>query len=104
MLLIRKLNYRMIQLDDDNIGLEQIGYLKGEEYRYVRWGGFIKREQAKLLHEAKPVRLEISAYYKSEELRSERFDLSPGQHIHGCLSSNVAFALYDQDGPRLVSA
>ena len=97
MRLIRRLNYRMISLDEDNIGLEQVGYrLKSGEYQYVRWGGFIRSAQAKLLHDARPVRLEIYAYYKNDGIPSDRCELDKTKHIHGCLSANVAFAIYDQ--------
>ncbi len=56
--LVRKLNHRNIELHHDTRGPTVGVLLKGGEYRFLPWLGFIERDRAK--RTGKPVKLKVS--------------------------------------------
>lgn len=91
--LARYLNKRMIRLDQDTT-TEHVGILRRSgEYRYVRWLGFIDREQAKTA--GKPVKLEIARVGRLRGYNIAWEDVPTGSHVQGCLTRRGAFAVVE---------
>jgi hypothetical protein len=87
----RYLNYRFVQLGPDTKG-EQVGVLcPSGEYHYVRWLGFVTRDEAKVL--GKPVRLEVSRIGRSGDFGAVWEDVPKGKHVQGCLTRHGAYAV-----------
>ena len=103
--LLRRLNYRRIPLTDDATG-ESVGVLQPNgEVRIVRWMGFIERCEARCASGTKPVRLaDIAAVGRAEGPNRGWRSLKPDEFVHGCLTAEGAWAVYDADvaivGPR----
>ena len=88
LVLNRRLNYRNIQLTSDTKN-QHVGYDAGDgEAKYVRWLGFIERHEARRLAGARPVRLVCIS-------RVGFSDVAPGEAVHGCLTAEGAYAVYD---------
>ena len=104
--LLRRLNYRRITLTDDDRGEEVGVLLRSGEVRFVRWMGFMERREARTAADARPVRLaDIAAVGRDEGANRTWRDLSPDEFVHGCLTAEGAWAVYDADvaivGPRM---
>lgn len=95
LVLNRRLNYRNVLLTDRPVG--HVGYLLPDgERRFVRWLGFIERAAARELKGARPVRLaDITRVGVAGWPASEWRDVPPGKCVHGCLTDQGAFAVYD---------
>ena len=63
------------------------------EYRYVRWLGFIQRDDAILL--GKPVKLQISRIGRSADFGTVWDDVPKGKHVQGCLTRDGAYAVVE---------
>ena len=88
LVLNRRLNYRNIQLTSDTKN-QHVGYDAGDgEAKYVRWLGFIERHEARRLAGARPVRLVCISQVGFS-------DVAPGKAVHGCLTAEGAYAVYD---------
>ena len=76
---------------------EVVGYLaRGGNRRYVRWLGFIDRTEARGLEGARPVRLADITRVGVDEWPSPAWhDVPTGMSVHGCLTSEGAYAVYD---------
>lgn len=76
---------------------EVVGYLaRGGNRRYVRWLGFIDRAEARGLEGARPVRLADITRVGVDEWPSPAWHEVPaGMSVHGCLTSDGAYAVYD---------
>ena len=96
LVLNRRLNYRNIQLTADTKN-QDVGYDAGDgEAKYVRWLGFIERHDARRLAGARPVRLVcISRVGFSDAVNTHWRDVGPGEAVHGCLTAEGAYAVYD---------
>ena len=91
--LLRRLNYRRITLTDDDRGEEVGVLLRSGEVRLVRWMGFMERHEARRAADARPVRLaDIAAVGRDEGANRTWRDLSPDEFVHGCLTSEGAWA------------
>ena len=95
LVLNRRLNYRNVLLTDRPGG--EVGYLlRNGERRFVRWLGFIDRGAARALEEATPVRLtDITRVGVAGWPAPQWREVPPGECVHGCLTSQGAFAIYD---------
>lgn len=76
---------------------EVVGYLdRGGNRKYVRWLGFIERAEARCLKDARPVRLADITRIGIDEWPSPVWhDVPSGQWVHGCLTGEGAYAVYD---------
>ena len=95
LVLNRRLNYRNVLLTDRPGG--EVGYLLPDgERRFVRWLGFIERAAARELKGARPVRLaDITRVGMAGWPASEWREMPSGKCVHGCLTDEGAFAVYD---------
>lgn len=99
--LVKKLNYRNVNLDAGTLG-ESVGvYLKGGGVRFLRFTGFIELRDAKAMG-ATPVRLEICAYYP-EGIGSGRIELQETEFIQGAILGNSVAAVLHGGKPRIVT-
>lgn len=98
LVLNRKFNYCNILLTDDTSG-QNVGYLQQDgHHRYVRWLGFISRHAARELRVARPVRLvDISRIGVQGAIHITWQDLDPDHYVHGCLTEEGAYAVYEQE-------
>ena len=95
----RWLNKRFVELRPDSKG-ETVGILtRSGEYRYVRWLGFVHREQAKLL--GRPVKLQISRIGRTGDSAATWENVPPDRHVQGCLTEAGAYAVVE-DSVRIV--
>ena len=93
LILARYLNQRLIKLSGDTKG-EAVGVLRRSgEYRYVRWLGFINRDEAK--SHGKPVKLEISRIGMASDVGVVWEDVPKGKHVQGCLTRDGAYAVVE---------
>lgn len=99
----RKLNYRLIELDEKPSG-ETVGVrLRCGDVRLVRWNGFIELRAAKEMIHARPVKLEIYAYTANDSLIGEKWEyLKADQHIQGCYVDGVVYAVLVDGLPRVI--
>lgn len=76
---------------------DTVGYLLGSgEWRFVPWLGFIERRAAKEIRGAKGVRLvQISRVGYQGQLNADWIDVPSGQYVHGCLTKDGAYAVFD---------
>lgn len=89
----RYLNKRFIQLDEHTRG-QAVGVLRRSGgYQYVRWLGFISREDAKKL--GRPVKLEVRRIGRQDALSVEWKEVPPGKHVQGCLVREGAYAVVE---------
>ena len=97
LILNRRLNHRNIQLTDETKG-QSVGYLRPDgSQRYVRWLGFIAREDARRLEDATPVRLVcISRTGVESRVSASWRDVPADRLVHGCLTPDGAYALFDR--------
>lgn len=87
-------NKRLIQLDSSNAGRTSVGVRRQNgEYRYVRWLGFVSKDEAKRL--GRPVKLEISRVGQGEDFRIEWVEVPPGRHVQGCLTREGVYAVVE---------
>lgn len=102
-LLLRKLNYRNIILSAERCG-ESVGILRcNSEYLYVTWLGFIEREDAVKLPNARPVKLKIAAYALEPDPPAKWINLAEGEMIQGCYVGYGAYGVICEGVPRLVT-
>ncbi len=104
LVLNRRQNYANVRLAE---GVrESVGYeLPSGERRFALWLGFIERSRARRLPGARPVRLaDITRIGIDTAHGVEWEDLPPGRYVHGCLTHQGAYAVYDATvclvGPR----
>lgn len=101
--LVRRLNYRNIELYRDTRG-ETIGvYLKNGDVQYVRWLGFISVDEAKALDGARPVKLEVSRYTDEPGIGVNWIDVPSDRFVQGCLIESGAFAVTSESVRLLLS-
>jgi hypothetical protein len=94
-----RLNYRLVELTDTPTG-ETVGVLtRSADYRYVRWLGFVSREDAKV--SGRPVKLQIHRIGQAHGLSTIWEDVPPGMHVQGCLTAGGVYAVVE-DRVRLV--
>ena len=99
LVLLRTLNARNIELHHDTRG-ETVGVLiRGGEYRYLPWLGFIERERAKRI--GKPVKLRISRIGLQDDFSTTWKDVDAGRHVLGCRTDKGVYAVVEQ-GVRVV--
>ena len=91
----RRLNYRNILLTA-RPGGDAGCLLPDGERRFVRWLGFIERAAARDLQDAQPVRLaDITRIGMPGWPAPTWHDVPVGMHVHGCLTDEGVFAVYD---------
>mgnify|MGYP000241716126 CR=1 FL=1 len=101
-ILIRKLNYRNIPLEQDT-RKEVVGVqLRAGGVKCVPWRGFMDLEHVRTLQQAIPVKLVISAYVPGDEIGCARIELTPGQYGQGCLFDGVVYGVLVDGKPRIV--
>ncbi len=99
LVLLRKLNYRNIELHHDTRA-ETVGVLiKDGEYRYLPWLGFIERDRAKRI--GKPVKLLIARFGHQGDFGTTWTDVEEGRHVLGCRTEKGVYAVVEQ-GVRIV--
>ena len=76
------------------------------ERRFVPWLGFIERGDARALEGARPVRLADITRIGVDDGPTVRWhDVPHGRYVHGCLTDEGAYAVYDAtlalvEGPK----
>ena len=99
LVLVQKLNARNIELHHDTRG-ETVGVLiKGGEYRYLPWLGFIERDRA--LRVGKPVKLRISRVGLESDFSTTWTDIESDKHVLGCRTEKGVYAVMEQ-GIRVI--
>ena len=95
LVLNRRQNYANDVLADRAEG--DVAYLLPHgERRFVPWLGFIERSRARALEGARPVRLtDITRIGEGDAAAAQWRDVPPGRYVHGCLTAQGAFAVYD---------
>ena len=95
LVLNRRVNYRNVLLTERPGG--EVGYLlPNGERRFVPWLGFIERSAARQVKNARPVRLtDITRVGVAGWPAPDWRDVPPGKFVHGCLTADGAFAIYD---------
>lgn len=89
-----RLNYRLIELTGETRG-EDVGVLlRTGEYRYVRWLGFIDRDQAKAA--GKPVKLKIDRIGTTQGFSTAWEEVAVGKHVQGCMTKDGVYAVIEQ--------
>jgi hypothetical protein len=97
--LITRLNHRNIELHHDTRG-ETIGVLlRGGEYRYLPWLGFIERDRAKRV--GKPAKLRVARIGHQGDFGTDWTDVEQGRHVLGCRTEKGVYAIVEQ-GVRMV--
>lgn len=76
---------------------DTVGYLMSSgEWRFVPWLGFIERRAARQMRGARGVRLvQLSRVGYQGPLTVDWIDVADGQYVHGCLTDDGAYAIYD---------
>lgn len=76
---------------------DTVGYLlRSGEWRFVPRLGFIERRAAKQIRDARGVRLvRISRVGYQGPLNVDWVDVPSGQYVHGCLTKEGAYAVFD---------
>ena len=96
LVLLRKVNHRNVELHDNQPG-ETIGVLRKDgTYTYVRWLGFISKNDA-VASGGRPVKLQVSRIGRKDGWHTRWRDVEPGRHVKGCLTPGGVFAVYDAD-------
>jgi hypothetical protein len=96
---VQKLNARNIELHHDTRG-ETVGVLiKGGEYRYLPWLGFIERDRA--LRVGRPVKLRISRVGLESDFSTTWTDIESDKHVLSCRTVKGIYAVKEQ-GVRVV--
>lgn len=91
--LVRRFNYRNVELYPETRG-ETIGVLLGDgSSKFCRWLGFIDREQAKRLPDARPVKLVASRYSNESDIGGNWQDVPADCCVQGCLTSKGVYAV-----------
>ena len=99
LVLVRKLNAPYIELHHDTRG-ETVGVLiKGGEYRYLSWLGFIERDRAKRI--GKPVKLRIARVGHQGDFGTDWTDIESDKHVLGCRTEKGVYAVMEQ-GVRVI--
>lgn len=82
---------------NDSASTEKVGYLRSDgEATFVPWLGFIERRAAKQLDGARAVRLlQITRVGHEGRITDEWSNIPAGHCVHGCLTIDGAYALYD---------
>lgn len=98
LVLNRKFNYRNILLTDSDTR-QNVGYRRPNgDACFVRWLGFISREDAKALPGAYPVRLiDISRVGVQGAVHTQWQDVDSDHYVYGCLTKDGAYAIYNLD-------
>ena len=91
--LVRRFNYRNVELHPDTKG-ETVGVLLSSgDCRYYPWLGFIDREDALRLQQARPVKLDVCRYCDESTLAGAWIDVPEGKYVQGCLTAAGVYAL-----------
>ena len=99
LVLLRRLNHRNIELHHDTKA-ETVGVrIRGGEYRYLTWLGFIERDRAKRI--GTPVKLRIARVGHQGDFGTDWTDVEEGRHILGCRTDKGVYAVVEQ-GVRVV--
>ena len=99
LVLLRTINARNIELHHDTRG-ETVGVLiRGGEYRYLPWLGFVERDRA--LRIGKPVKLRISRVGLQGDFATTWTDVEADKHVLGCRTGKGVYAVVEQ-GVRFV--
>ena len=89
----RRLNYRLIELDqnatDQSIGV----VMRCGETRFFPWRGFIELERARSLTGGVPVKLEASRVGVRGLRETDWRDVLPGQFVQGCWFEGGVYAV-----------
>ena len=94
LVLITKLNARNIELHHDTRG-QQVGVLiRGGDYRYLPWLGFVERDRAPRI--GKPVKLRIARIGHQGEFSTTWFDVENGKHVLGCRTEKGVYAVIER--------
>ena len=102
-LLLRRLNYRNIILDKNNLEAETIGvYRKDGELSYYRFMGFVEREDTALMTGAKPVKLNVASYSEQDSFPADWTPVPNGFAIQGCMIGRGVYAVVENGVPRIV--
>lgn len=73
--------------------------VKGGEYRYLPWLGFIERDRARRI--GKPVKLRIDRVGHEGDFSTTWIDVEDGKHVLGCRTEKGVYAVVEQ-GVRVV--
>jgi len=85
---------RLILLSEQNAGKEHVGVrLRSGRYRYLRWLGFVGKQEARKL--GRPVKLEIHRIGDASSPAVSRVDVPAGQHVQGCLTKRGGYAMLE---------
>lgn len=102
-LLLRKMNYRNIILDESNTESETVGVYRGSgELSYVRFLGFIERDYAAVMNGAKPVKLSVASYSERNSLPADWIPVPTGYAVQGCLLTKGVYGVVENGVPRVV--
>jgi len=97
-----KINYRKIILDND-CSTEEIAVLRKDgEYRYLRFLGFITRDDAIALDCSLPVKLKVDAYAAKDDVSIKWTTIPTNKHLQGCLTARGVYGVITKSIPRIV--
>ncbi len=87
-----RLNYRLIELTAKPG--ETVGVLtRAGEYQYVRWLGFVDRDDAKAT--GRPVKLQIHRIGRSQGFSTSWEEVPKGKHVQGCLTAAGVYGVVE---------
>ncbi len=102
MILVRKRNYRNVSLfslfNGESIGV----YRSMSIVEYLPFLGYTEVSHARQNRLAKPVRLEISYFYLSEQPGSKMDEIPPGRYVQGCETPLGVYAVVDSGQLKFV--
>lgn len=75
---------------------------KDGDFERVKWLGFIDVEDAKVLRQAKPVKLDIRHYSVAPGTWPKWRDVGSDKAVQGCLIASGVYAVVQDGAPRLV--
>ena len=95
------INYRKIVIDEQSN--EEIAVLlKDGEYRYLRFLGFIGREDAIAINSSVPVKLKVDAYAEEDDVSIQWTSIPPGRHLQGCLTNQGVYCVLNGSVARTI--
>ena len=97
-----RINYRKIILDNDCITEEIAVLRKDGEYRYLRFLGFITRDDAITLDCSLPVKLKVDAYATKDDVSIKWTTIPTNKHLQGCLTLVGAYCVLNGINARIV--
>lgn len=96
------MNFRKIALTEEPT-MEEVGvYLRNQQLTYLNWKGFIDVEAARSIPNARPVRLDVTAYVASDEIGSPRIDLKENEYCQGCVIGRGVYGVTYKRCPLVV--